>query len=212
MELPFTSEQFFAVFADYNRAFGYVVIALWLATAAVLALTWRNPERHSRTLSFWLCVLWLWNAIAYHAPLFTRINPVAWLFAALFAAESLLLVRAGVRNDVEYFSSSRALGAGLVMYALLYPVLTIGLAHGYPAAPTCGVPCPTAILTIGLVLTAREKVPVSLAVVPALWGFIGGSAAILLNVPTDYVLLGAGVPLTITELMRATRLARAMHR
>jgi hypothetical protein len=175
MELPFTAEQFFAVFADYNRAFGFVVIALWLTTAAVLALVWRSPARHSRMLSLWLGALWLWNAAAYHALSFTRINPAAWLFAALFAAESLLLIRAGVRNDVEYFSSSRALGAGLVVYALVYPLLRVGLAHGYPAAPTFGVPCPTAILTFGLLLTAREAVPVSIGVVPALWGFVGGS-------------------------------------
>jgi hypothetical protein len=29
------------------------------------------------------------------------------------------------------------------------------------------------------------------------WGFIGGSAAALLKVPTDYVLLGAAVLLTL---------------
>jgi hypothetical protein len=36
------------------------------------------------------------------------------------------------------------------MYALVYPLLTVGLTHGYPAAPTFGVLCPTAILTIGV--------------------------------------------------------------
>ena len=45
MELPFTSEQFFGVFAEYNRAFGFAVIALWRATAAVLTLAWCNPAR-----------------------------------------------------------------------------------------------------------------------------------------------------------------------
>jgi hypothetical protein len=42
-------------------------------------------------------------------------------------------------------------------------------------------------------------------------GSLGGSVAVLLNVPTDYVLLGAGVLLTITASMRATRLAGATH-
>jgi hypothetical protein len=143
MTLPSTSEQFLAVFSD-NEAFWFVVIPLCLATATVLGLAWRDPVRRSRTLSFWLCALWLWNAVAYQL-LFTRINPAAWLFATLFALESLLFLRGAIRNDVEYFSSTRVLGSGLAIYALAYPILTVGLSHGYPAAPTFGVPCPTAI-------------------------------------------------------------------
>jgi hypothetical protein len=33
---------------------------------------------------------------------------------------------------------------------------------------------------------------VSLAILPVLWWLVGGSAAALLNVPTDYALLAAG--------------------
>jgi len=54
------------------------------------------------------------------------------------------------------------------------------------------VPCPTDILTIGALLTSRRRVPAAVAVIPIVWGMIGGSAAVLLAVPTDYVLLGAG--------------------
>jgi len=37
----------------------------------------------------------------------------------------------------------------------------------------------------------------AVAIVPALWALIGGSAATLLDVPTDYVLLAAGVTLMV---------------
>ena len=74
--------------------------------------------------------------------------------------------------------------------------MTAAFGHRYPAAPTFGVPCPTVILTVGLLLTVRGGVPLILTIVPIFWGFIGGSAAVLLNVPTDYVLLGAGALLT----------------
>jgi hypothetical protein len=70
-------------------------------------------------------------------------------------------------------------------------LLTIAFGHSYPA--TFGVPCPTAILTIGVLLTVCRNVPAWLTIVPALWAFIGGSAALLLKVPTDYVLLAAGM-------------------
>jgi hypothetical protein len=49
-------------------------------------------------------------------------------------------------------------------------------------------------------LTARGAIPPLLAIVPVLWGFIGGSAAVLLNVPTDYVLSGAGLLLALAVM------------
>jgi Family of unknown function (DUF6064) len=206
--LPFTPDQFFGIFAEYNRTFLFVVVVLWVGSAGALAAAWRDPPRHSRALTLVLGVLWAWNAGAYHAYLFTRINPAAWLFAALFAIEAALLFRAGNRRPVEYFSAAgpmRMLGAGLAAYALAYPFLTLALGHSYPDAPTFGVPCPTTIMTIGVLMTARGGAPPILGIVPALWGFIGGSAAVTLNVPTDYVLLGAGALLTLLLVARVTR-------
>jgi Family of unknown function (DUF6064) len=209
--LPFTSDQFFSLFALYNRAFVVVVVVLWLATIGTLTFVLRDPVRRSRTLSLFLGVLWLWNAVAYHALFFTRINPAAWLFAALFVVQALLFFWVS-RRPVEYFSSTtwiRSVGLGLVTYALVYPFLTMAAGHTYPETPTYGVPCPTAILTIGLLVSARDRLPVALAAIPIVWGFIGGSAALLLSVPTDYVLLGAGVLLTVILFSQRTRPAPA---
>ena len=127
---------------------------------------------------------------------FTRINPAAWLFAGLFLVQAVLFFWTATQRRLEYFSSTgwtRVVGVSLIGYALLYPFLTIAFSHAYPAAPTFGVPCPTDLLTIGALLTSRGRVPAALAVIPVTWGIIGGSAAVLLAVPTDYVLLGAGV-------------------
>lgn len=54
-----------------------------------------------------------------------------------------------------------------------------------------GVPCPTTIFPAGLLLlaTPRNK---ALAIVPMIWSLIGGSAAFLLGVTSDYALLVAG--------------------
>lgn len=101
-------------------------------------------------------------AVAYHAYLFTRINPAAWFFSTLFVVQGLLFVWAGARLDVTYLSAtrlSRSVGVPLVLYSLAYPFLTIAAGHRYPATPTFGLPCPTVILTIGLLLTVRQLVP-----------------------------------------------------
>jgi hypothetical protein len=197
--LPFTPDQFFEIFAIYNGRFSILVAAWWLASLAIVAAAWSNPPRYSRLATQLLATLWAWNAVAYHAMLFTRINPAAWLFAALFAIEAALLVWAAARHSHDYFASQKTMsrvGLGLVAYSFVYPFVST-LSHAYPATPTFGVPCPTAILTIGLLLTTGRRIPVAVAIVPALWALIGGSAATLLDVPTDYVLLAAGVSLTV---------------
>lgn len=207
MQLPFTPDEFFGVFADYNQAVGMVVVVLWLVSALSVAIAWRHPLRRSRILTLCLAALWGWNAVAYHALLFTRINPAAWLFAGLFVVQGVLLFRAGVARDVEYFAASpvmNGVGVSLVGYAFLYPVLNITLGHPYPGTPTFGVPCPTAILTIGALLTAR-RLSLTLAIIPALWALVGGSAAIFLAVWPDYVLLGSGMLLVAVLMGRGKR-------
>jgi hypothetical protein len=201
--VPFSADQFFDVFALYNRAFGVVVVVLWLATAGLLGAAWRYPRRYSGPLTALVALLWGWGAVAYHAFAFARINPAAWLFALLFAVEAVALLRRAAGRPLEYFSAASPtsrIGAALVVYALAYPVISVVFVHPYPAAPTFGVPCPTAILTIGLLLTVAERPPASLSVIPAIWGVIGGSAAVLLAVPSDYVLLAAGVFLFVRVL------------
>jgi hypothetical protein len=210
VELPFTGDQFFEVFAEYNRAFWPVVLAWWLGTVGVIAAAWRNPVRVSRVLTLVLGMLWVWNAVAYHAWLFTGINPAAWLFALLFAAQAALLFSAA-RGSVAYFSATgpqRVLGIGFILYALVYPFLTLALGHRYPALPTFGVPCPTDLLTIGALLTVRGGVPASLAIIPVVWALVGGSAALLLDVSTDYALLAAGGALVVGLV--AERTSRSM--
>lgn len=54
--MPFTSDQFFGVFALYNRTFILVAVALWLASVGAVGFVSRDPERRSRTLSRLLAV------------------------------------------------------------------------------------------------------------------------------------------------------------
>jgi hypothetical protein len=212
LELPFTPEQFFGIFAEYNHNFWLVVAALWGATPVALVRAWREPDRWSSALAVFIGGLWLWNAVAYHAWLFTRINPAAWLFSALFAVEGALFIWTGSRRPLRLLSSSGAsqiVGLVLAAYSLAYPFLTTAFGHSYPAAPTYGLPCPTVLLTIGLLLTVPGGVPLTLAVIPIAWGFVGGSAAILLDVQTDYVLLGAGGLLLVMVIAQRMRLRLA---
>jgi hypothetical protein len=45
--LPFTADQVFVAFADYNRAFIVAVLALWVASITIVAHVSRDPSRRS---------------------------------------------------------------------------------------------------------------------------------------------------------------------
>jgi hypothetical protein len=66
--------------------------------------------------------------------------------------------------------------------------------HGWPQVPMFGVtPCPVTLFTFGLLLMTRSPVSGWLLAIPFLWSLIGGSAAIALSVPQDWVLLVSGI-------------------
>jgi hypothetical protein len=59
-------------------------------------------------------------------------------------------------------------------------------------------PCPVTIFTLGMLLLARPMYWWLLAI-PVLWSLVGGSAAFLLGVPQDWVLLLSGVAVLWVE-------------
>jgi hypothetical protein len=144
--------------------------------------------------------------VAYHVAFFTRINPAAWLFAAVFLLQAAVFFWLGViKGQLSFRSSGTSwtpIGWFLVAYALLYPAIN-AVQHGsILKIPTFGVPCPATIFTAGLLLLATRPTR-ALAIVPIAWSAIGGSAAFLLGVRADYALLLAGAALTVFELQRS---------
>ena len=110
MQLPFTREQFFDLFVAYNEALWPAVVALWIASMVVVALRLSARHQHDRWVSALLVGHWAWSALAYHVAFFTRINPAAWLFAALFLGQAVLVFRVGVvqrRLSFAPWSSAR---------------------------------------------------------------------------------------------------------
>jgi len=204
--LPFTAEQFHAVFARYNEAIWPVQIAAYAAGAATVVLLFVRPCHADRAIAWILGGLWLWTGAAYHGLYFAGINRAAYLFAGLFVLQAALLVwHAPQLRFAKASKPATGLGAALVVYAaILYPLVGLAAGHGYPATPMFGVtPCPVTLLTFGLLLLAPSA-PRSLFAIPLLWSLIGGSAAILLDVPQDWPLLVAG-PLTVALLLSDRR-------
>ena len=199
MNLPFTPEQFFEVFAAYNRSLWPFALGLWLyALCGVLVLA-RFRDRGARFLAVLLAVQWAWAAVAYHALFFSTINPAAWLFAGLFLVQSIFFWWFGVVRQQMHFSPNgsprHVVAWALIIYSLIYPLIARVEGHVFPEAPTFGVPCPTTLLTVGFLFAADPPWPRAIALIPILWAFVGGSAAILLGVRADLMLWVAGLAL-----------------
>ena len=208
MKLPFTHEQFLDVFAAYNRLFWPVAVLLWAVTLAALVSWWRRGAASSPLLAGLLAFHWAWSGIAYHFAFFRAINPAAGLFAALFVAQAALLVWVGVvRRRLTFTPSGRSWGAPgtlVIAYAMAYPGLGALSGLTYPSMPTFGVPCPSTILTAGLLLfTAPQDARIP-AAVPVLWSAVGGSAAFALGIRPDIALPVTGV-LLLAHALRPRR-------
>ncbi len=201
--LPFTHAQFIEVFARYNENVWPAQVAAYVLAIAMLAAIAGRWRHAGRFVTGGLALMWLWTGIAYHGIHFSAINTAAYLFAALFVVQAMLLLQTALAQPLRFRGAAKAAsvpwGWALVAYAtVLYPLLGLWLGQPLAALPMFGItPCPVTIFTFGVLLLADAPVPRRLLVVPVLWSLIGGSAAVLLQVPQDWVLLLCGLTLVL---------------
>ncbi len=198
MQLPFSVEQFFEVIRRYNEAVWPAQVLLNLLALAALVLVVARRPWSDRAVSAVLAFLWAWSGVAYHLALFTAINPLAYLFGALFVVAAMVFIWQGVMmRQITYAvgkTARVAIGLLLVFFALLvYPMWSTMAGHAYPSLPTFGLPCPTTIFTIGMLALATGPRLRTVMAIPVLWSLVGGQAAFLLDVPPDLGLLAAGL-------------------
>jgi hypothetical protein len=198
MSVPFTRDEFFDVFRQYNEAVWPMQWVLYASALVALAGILLRRRDSRRAVSLILAALWAWMAIAYHLVFFATINRSAIVFGGLFLIQAGLFGWLGAvggklrfRPRIDFAASA---GVVLIGYGLVvYPLLNRFSAHPYPESPTFGLPCPTTIFTFGMLCFLERSFPRSILVVPLIWSVIGGSAAFLLGVPQDLALLVAGV-------------------
>jgi hypothetical protein len=210
--LPFTVEQFYGVFVQYNESVWPMQIVLYALGLVVLLLLLRPGALHSRVISGLLALLWVWTAVIYYFLFFTRISASGWAIGAVLLAGGLWLGWVGgITGRIRFGAPGAArgaLGALLILYALVaYPLIGLAVGHRYPAMPTFGLPCPVTIFTVGMLVLTTSPVPRSVFIAPAVWGLLGGaSATFLLGVYQDAGLLLAGL-LSLAAMLVPARAA-----
>jgi hypothetical protein len=210
MRIPFTTESFFELFGEYNQGVFPVQIIFYLLSFFIIYLLIRKKDDPSKVISLILGFFWLWMGFVYHILFFSKINPAAYLFGALFILQGSAFLYAGVfRDNLEFRYSNNVYSITawvLIIYALfIYPVIGHFSGHFYPYAPEMSAPCPTTIFTFAILLFTSKRISKYLLVIPFAWSVIGFSAAAYLNVVQDYGLIISGVVVLFMIILRDIR-------
>lgn len=211
--IPFSSEAFLRLFAQYNAAIWPAQVAAFVLGLIAVWLVLRPRGPGGRLIAAILAAFWLWSGIAYHMLYFATINWAAWGFGALFALQGIFILWSGtLRGRLEFRFTERAsdwVGLGLAVFALaLQPTFGWVMGRDWPELAMFGVtPCPTTLFTLGLLLLCQPRVPLGLLMIPLLWSLIGGSAALFLDIREDLLLLIAG-PVSLVLAVAKNRALR----
>ena len=107
LEAPFTTVQFFAVFAAYNAAIWPLQILVDALGVVAAVAVWSSGSGATRVIAIALAIMWAINGAGYHLLFFPEINPVARGFAAMFLLQSLLFAAAGIQSTDLRFEVGR---------------------------------------------------------------------------------------------------------
>jgi hypothetical protein len=188
------------LFARYNEAFwpGQVV-AYALGALVVALLVWRPGVRTDRLVGGLLAVWWLWLGVAFQWGYARQIDAtLGTVYAVLFVLQAGLFLRVMARRELRFARRGGArswIGWVAIGYALVaYPLIGTALGHGYPELPLFGLfPCPTTIVTFGLLLLAAPRVPRHVLAIPLFWAIVAPLAAVGRGVWEDVALAIVGV-------------------
>ncbi len=209
MKLPFTIRQFLEVFREYNNTVFPLQILFVLLAALTIYIVYKGSKKHQRFVLFILAAFWIWMGIVYQIGYFSVINKVAYFFGVLFVLQSILLLIYGLaRTTVFNFQKNilSMISVPLLVYALIvYPLIGYFTGHGYPYAPTFGLPCPTTIFTFAIFLLAKPRIPFYIAIIPLLWSVIGFTAAFSLGIYEDTGLIISGLAFVALYFLKPAR-------
>ena len=198
MKTPFTNEQFFSVFENYNIAVFPVQIIFLILGILALYLVLAPGHHGDRFTGGLLGFLWIWMGGIYHMAFFSTINPAAFVFGSFFLIQGFLFIMVSFNSHRHLFDYSGGFWPNLALFFILFGLLV------YPAISflshdslihiiSFGLPCPTTIVTFGFMMLGARAMPRYLLIIPVLWSLIGTSAALNFGVYQDFILTASAL-------------------
>jgi len=191
--LLFSSRTYYRLFELYNLEWWPLQILALALGVAVFVLLRRGGKRAGRAIALILVLCWLWVAWAFHLQRYASINLAASYFAWAFAVQALLLLWLGaVRGRLTPAPATRLqqrAGFGLLLFALLiFPLIGSLLGRSWTQAEAFGMaPDPTALATLGVLLTIKLRHSGWLFPIPVLWCLISGATLWAMESPEFWI-------------------------
>jgi len=193
MKTPFSTEQFFHVFEQYNLTIFPAQIIIALLGLGAMLLLYSKASLKNKLIGIFLGILWMWTGLIYHIAFFSKINPASYLFGDLFILQGILILFNTFKNRLHFsieptikgFTGYFFILFGLVIYPLI-GLISVGL---FIKMISLGLPCPTVIFTLGFFILTKNYMPKYLLIIPTLWGLVGLSAVVNFGVYQDVMIL-----------------------
>lgn len=166
----------------------------YAVVVGVLALMLLRPGRTSdRVTTGALAGLWLWLGALYAAMSSSR--------PACSSGPGSSATGCGSRPALASPRGSAGLPSAMRWWSIRW--IGSALGHGWPQGPLFGMaPCPSTIVTFGLLLLVAPPLPTHLLVIPAIWAVLAPLAAVGHGVLEDLGLAVVGLTAVTIVLVR----------
>ena len=213
--LLFSPRVYWRLFELHNAAWWPAQLAAVALLAILVWLAAARPANHARLIAAGLALAWAFTGWAFVWSRYATINWAAEYLAPLFAIEALLLGLAALFGGLRSRRPGIAAVAGwlLVAVAAAQPVLASWSGRGWAAAEVFAIaPDPTAIATLGLLLTLSGPMVWVLVPIPLLWCALSALTLWTMGEPAAAWLLMAACLLTLAALVTTAVGAMAASR
>lgn len=207
--LLFSPATYYRLFELHNRALWPAQLPALAAGVWVLALMRRGDARATRTTAVLLATAWACVGWVFHLERYASINWAAPWFAWAFFAQAVLLLAVaafpGCATRADRGAMPAWIGFGLAALGMLaMPVLAPLFGRTWAHAEVFAIaPDPTAIVTLGVLLSWGARVRWPLLLVPLAWCAVSGATLLAMRTGAAAVPLMAA--LAALAVMIATR-------
>jgi hypothetical protein len=207
--LLFSPRVYWRMFELHNAQF-WPLHLLTLATGLAIAwLALRQMRGAGSLAALILAALWVLVGWSFLWDRYAAINWAIAYVAPAFGLEALLLVIAAARGGLVFDRRDLAAWTGLPVAAvglILYPLLPLLFGRPWTTAEVFGIaPDPTAVATLGIVLTASGRVALLLVPIPLVWLLLSGLTLYTMGEAQSWVPLLAAAAAVIGLVVRLGR-------
>jgi len=216
MNLSVDLDQTLSVFATYNLAIWPMQVFAYLAGLVALYSATKQSRFSNNIASGILSFFWMWTGAVFCIFFWAPAYPAAYAFGVLFVTQSVVFLLNAIKPTLSFKSQRNTfalIGWLFIAYAMVgYPLVGHFLGRVYPRWLPFGlVPCPTAVITLGLLMLTDKKVPRYVLVIPAIWS-VCAIVPVVSGIYEDAGLIVAGLVCIPLLLRRDKESANAQQR